>query len=140
MPHSGLLALTRGIPDGFEDPFLQPGLDPTAPDQAGFETMFGIVMALVVLAAVVSIAIAVRRGARYLHHGIDPTTVDVDLQAKLLRSQALAPAAPAPVADADGPGPRAVAERLAELDRLRDAGTITDEEHAAARARVIADV
>ncbi|GGC06707.1 hypothetical protein [Cellulomonas carbonis] len=155
------LSTVLAIQDGFGpdvEPGLDPGLGPTVPGQESFEAMFSLVMVLVVVGVVVSVVVAVRRGARYLHHGIDPTTVDVDLQARLLRSQALAPApdvAPGAVPDAAAASPappappgappgappaRSVAERLAELDRLREDGTITAEEHTAARLRVIADV
>ena len=70
---------------------------------------------------------------RYVQQGIDPTVADVDLQAKLLKSDLLAggrPAAPE----------RTVTDRLAELDTLLSAGTITAAEHAAARAKVLEDV
>lgn len=105
---------------------LPPGeLDPTLPP--GFEVAFGVFPVIFVLAVVVMIALAIRRGARYLQHGIDPTVADVDLTARALKSEALAPE-------------RSVEDRLAELDRLHSAGTISDEERAAARARVLGDV
>jgi hypothetical protein len=42
-----------------------------------------------------------------------------------------------PPAPAQAPAPRSVEERLADLDRLHEAGTITAAERDAARARVI---
>ncbi len=95
--------------------------------------MFTIVPVLMGIGIVVAIVLAIRRGVRYTQHGIDPTVADVDLTAKLLRSDLLAAERP------EAPE-RTVADRLAELDRLLAAGTISAEEHATARAKVLEDV
>lgn len=126
---SGLLVL---------DVFFPPddtGFDPLMP--AGSDAMFTAVPVIIGIGFVVVIALAIRRGFRYAEHGIDPTVVDVDLRAKLLNSDLLAPERP------DGPSvdvSRTVPERLAELDGLLAARTITADEHAAARARILEDL
>ncbi|MCV2395462.1 SHOCT domain-containing protein [Actinotalea sp. M2MS4P-6] len=109
------------------------GVDPLAP--TGMDAMFTAVPVIIGIGFVVVIVLAIRRGARYVQHGIDPTVADVDLQAKLLKSDLLAPErAPASAPE------HTVTERLAELDQLFAAGTISADEHAAARARVLDDV
>ena len=110
------------------DPF---GTDPLVP--SGFDAMFTIVPVLIGIGVVVAVVLAIRRGVRYTQHGIDPTVADVDLTAKLLKSDLLAPEHPVSPE-------RTVTERLAELDRLLASGTISAEEHAAARAKVLEDV
>lgn len=113
------------------DPF---GTDPLMP--SGTDALFTIVPVLVGIGFVVVIALAIRRFVRYSQHGIDPTVVDVDIAAKLLKSDILAPERP----ERPEPPVRTVTERLAELDGLLAAGTISAGEHAAARAKVLEDV
>ncbi len=104
-----------------------------------FDTLFTVVAVVVVLGIIVAVALAVRNAMAYRRHGLDPTTAEADLAARLMRSQALEPP-PRPPDPAVAPAPRSVTERLAELDALRAAGTITPEEHRAARDRVIGDL
>ncbi len=56
--------------------------------------------------------------------GINPLTAEADIINKVLASQAMAPNA-------------SIEDRLAELDRLKFEGKISDEEHSAARAAVL---
>ena len=128
----GLLALDAFVPpdDSGFDPLLPPGYD----------AAFTAVPALIGIGFVVVIALMIRRGFRYAQHGIDPTVADVDLQAKLLKSDLLAAERTVePPVVTQGPA-RTVTERLAELDGLLGAGAITAAEHAEARARVLEDV
>lgn len=117
------------------DSFVPPN-DPFGPDPlmpSGADALFTAVPVLVGIGFVVVIVLAIRRYVRFSQHGIDPTVADVDLTAKLLKSDLLAPERPErPV--------RTVTERLAELDGLLAAGTISVDEHAAARAKVLEDV
>lgn len=138
-----------------DDAFMDTGfVDPTFVDPAypgsdtGVDGVVGLFWVLFVVGAVVAVAIGIRRLAAYHRHGIDPTTVDVDLAARVLRSEALAPpsAATPTASGGDEPpaegarAPRSVEERLAELDRLHRAGVISDDEHRDARADVLRDV
>ncbi|OOB92009.1 hypothetical protein [Rathayibacter sp. VKM Ac-2630] len=75
-----------------------------------------IVIAAVVVLMVVLIVVNLRRAKKL---GVNPLTLETDLAAKLAK-------------DGFGGG-RTLRERLAELDRLRADGTLTAEEHAAAR-------
>lgn len=109
-----------------------PGLSVLVP--SAVDSTFNGFIGLFVVMAVVVLGLGIRRWMRYAQHGIDPTVVDVDLQAKLLKSDLLAGERAEPVAR------RTVTERLAELDALLAAGTISAEEHAAARATVLEDV
>ncbi|MHC5796205.1 SHOCT domain-containing protein [Lacisediminihabitans sp. FW035] len=89
-----------------------------------FGVIFGIVTAVVVIGIVISIAVAIRNAARVRNSGHDPLTLQSDLAVKLLDSEALAPA-------------KSLESRLLELDALLAKGTISKEEHAAARARLL---
>lgn len=86
-----------------------------------------VIVGLIVLAGFVYVGYALVRNRRRLRDaGHDPTTINADLAARAMNSRLLAPA--------DG---RPVADRLAELDRLHAAGSITDAERTAARASIL---
>lgn len=95
-------------------------------DDTTFSVIFAVIAVLVVIVFVAAIVLAVRNARAYRKKGLDPTTSHADLAARVMHSEALSPRRP-------------LEERLAELDRLRDAGTITAEEHAAARARILGE-
>ncbi|HET7900923.1 MAG TPA: hypothetical protein VFL59_07010 [Candidatus Nanopelagicales bacterium] len=90
---------------------------------------FVIVIFWILFAAVVIFIIytAVRRYRAAKDAGLDPFAGDVQLMGQAKNSAMLAPE-------------RTVADRLAEVDALLAAGTISTEEHAAARARIIGGV
>ncbi|QHC70205.1 SHOCT domain-containing protein [Rathayibacter sp. VKM Ac-2801] len=79
-------------------------------------TIVPIVIALVLALIAVLIVVNVRRAKRL---GVNPLTVQTDVAARIAR-------------DGLGGG-RPLADRLAELDALRAAGTISEAEHASAR-------
>jgi uncharacterized membrane protein len=118
--------------------------DPTM--GGGFEQVFGLF--LFVVAAVLSIAMAVRRAKRLHDAGIDPLDPETDLQVRLARSRTMSPADSTHVAERTPvPGPpsgnepaKTVEERLADVDRLYAAGTITPSERDAARSRILASI
>ena len=81
----------------------------------------GIIVTVVFVLVVVGVVLNVRK-AKSL--GLDPLTANVDLAAKAMDSDLLR-------------GSRSKAERLAEVDALLAAGTITATEHAEARAAIL---
>jgi hypothetical protein len=89
-----------------------------------FEVLFGVVALLILSIVVLTVVMAVRNIRALQRAGLDPTTVQADLVARLADSDLLAPA---PSLEA----------RLAELADLRARGLISDEEHAAARAAAL---
>ncbi|MBY0686993.1 DUF2630 family protein [Microbacterium marinilacus] len=92
-----------------------------------FPIVFGVI-AVIVVAVFAYVIYATIRSRRALRRaGQDPDTIQADLAARVMQSDLLRPAG------------RSTQERLAELDRLRSSGSITAEEHAAARARVLAE-
>ncbi|MFN8158235.1 MAG: SHOCT domain-containing protein [Candidatus Nanopelagicales bacterium] len=86
--------------------------------------LFGIFFLLVVGFIVFS---ASRRYRAAKAAGLDPYAGDIQLMGQAKNSAMLAPE-------------RSVADRLAEVDALRAAGTISAEEHDAARARILGTV
>jgi len=85
-----------------------------------FAVFFVVVVGLIVFSAT-------RRYKAAKAAGLDPFAGDVQLMGQAKNSAMLAPE-------------RTVAERLAEVDALRSAGTISAEEHAAARAKILGTV
>ena len=107
-------------------------MDPNQPDFGGadvsgadFNGAFGVIITIVVIGILVSIILAIVRGARVLNAGHNPLTLQTDLELRALDSNALAPTA-------------SVEQRLAHLDDLLAKGTISQSEHATARAAVLA--
>lgn len=94
------------------------------PSDSGFDTMFTIALVLIGAGFVLVIALIIRNATRMRQHGIDPTTLNADLAAKLMQSNVLAP-------------DRSVEARLADLDRLAQQGTISADEHRDARRAVL---
>ena len=89
-----------------------------------FGTLFVAAGVVIAVVFVLVIVLLVRNANAYRRQGFDPTTVDADLAARVMRSQVLAPQ-------------ESLEDRLAELDRLAAAGRISPEEHQAARARLL---
>ena len=100
-------------------------VNPLTPD--AFSVVFGLVVVVVVLGFGFVIFSIVRNAQKASELGHDPLTMQTELAAKALDSQALAPA-------------RTVEQRLAEVDALLAAGTISTDEHTAARARILGTI
>lgn len=100
--------------------------DPVLIGPVGPDPVFVLVATVVVLGIVGSIATAVYRAVRMANRGRNPLTLREDLAYWASRAPVLTPAA-------------TKAERLDELDVLLGSGRITAEEHAAARARILAE-
>ncbi len=83
--------------------------------------IFGVIFGLVVVLIVVS---AVKRYRAAKVAGLDPFAGDIQVMGAVAHSKALTPDVP-------------VEERLAEIDRLHAARTISAEEREAARARIL---
>ncbi|MEV8023488.1 SHOCT domain-containing protein [Microbacterium sp. NPDC080220] len=129
-----------GVPPGMDDGGF---MDPTGMDgmAAGFSAVFGLVLVLGIVGAVFGLVVRARKYRILSDAGIDPLTVDAQIAAKVLRSDALAPAASEPAVAtppaAPTPAVPAIEQRLIELDGLRARGIISDEEHREARAAVL---
>jgi hypothetical protein len=91
--------------------------------------LFSLVLILVVVVFAVGIAMTVRRAKKLRDAGIDPLDPETDLAIRLARSRTLLP-----------PPPATLTQRLAELDDLHRAGTITSGEREAARARLLGTI
>jgi hypothetical protein len=116
------------VPIDPNDPNSPVFSDPTVTDPNGFQSMFdgvsGAIVVLFVVIVVFAIAIAVRNASRAIDQGQNPLTVDYDLKLKALDSAVLSPE-------------RSTEEKLAEVEQLFAAGTITADERAAARERIL---
>lgn len=99
-------------------------------DPAGFDGLFGFAFGLIVVMMIGTFAfqafVFLRNHRAARESGHDIFTLPTDLATSALNSELLA-------------GERSIEQRLAELDDLRSRGGISDEEHAAARAAVLAD-
>ena len=108
------------------DPFATDGTD-----------LFTVVPVLVGVAAVVIVVLgvvtSVRSAKRLKDAGLDPLDPKTDLAIRLAQSRMLSPEADAP---APGRTP-SLTERLAELDALYRAGTISAAERDTARAKLL---
>ncbi|MCS0500471.1 SHOCT domain-containing protein [Protaetiibacter mangrovi] len=98
-------------------------MDPLAPPPE-FSAVFGLVTTVVILGIIGVIVVAIVNAKKAADLGHNPLTMQTELQAKVLDSQALA-------------AERSVEERLAELERLRAAGLIDDAEYEQTRARIL---
>jgi len=101
--------------------------EPVGPVMPGFDAAFGIVIAIVVIGGIVALAIFLRNASKAVEAGQNPLTVDYDLSLKALKSDVLAPE-------------RSTEEKLAEIERLFAAGTITADEREAARLRILGSI
>ena len=90
----------------------------------GFDAAFGLIGAIVVIGIIVAIVLGVRNASKAVEAGQNPLTVEYDLALKALSSDALA-------------APKPTEEKLAEIERLYAAGTITADEREAARIRIL---
>ncbi len=111
-------------------------VDPTA--GGGFGDVAGLFVAIFVIVAVLGVAMSLRRASKLRDAGIDPLDPETDLQVRWAQNLDRGrPPVPAP-APASGTAPgKTVDERLADVDRLYAAGTITPSERDAARARIL---
>ncbi len=111
-------------------------VDPTA--GGGFGDVAGLFIAIVVIVAVLGVALALRRASRLRDAGIDPLDPETDLQVRWAQNLDRGrPSAPAPATPSGTAPGRTVEERLADVDRLYAAGTITPAERDAARGRIL---
>jgi hypothetical protein len=97
------------------------------PGSEAADSMFAIVPVIIIVGFVVVIGTAIYRFYAARREGLDPLAGDIQLMGAAKQSQMLAPE-------------RSLEERLAEIDTLLAAGTITQDEHDAARARIIASL
>lgn len=129
-----------GVPPGMDDGGF---MDPTGMDgmASGLSAIFGLILVLGIVGAVFGLVIRARKYRILSDAGIDPLTVDAQIAAKVLRSDALAPAASEPAIAtppaAPSPAVPTIEQRLIELADLRARGIISDEEHREARAAVL---
>jgi len=100
-------------------------VNPLVPDS--FSVIFGVFVVIIVLGFGFVIFSIVRNASKATQLGHDPITMQTELTARAIDSQALAPA-------------RSVEERLAEVDELLARGAISSDEHAAARARILGGI
>ncbi|MFC3298504.1 SHOCT domain-containing protein [Arthrobacter agilis] len=105
-----------------EDIIPDPSLDPGA--TGAFDAAFTIILVLVLAVFVFVIVSIVRNAGRARRAGHDPLTLQTDLAVRALDSEMLGPR-------------RSTADRLAELQSLHEDGTITADELAAARGRIL---
>jgi uncharacterized membrane protein len=91
----------------------------------GFVIFFGLAVLFIIAVAVVMVVMISRNAAKARELGHDPLTMQTELAARAMDSELLAPR---PSLEA----------RLAELDDLHARGVITADEHAKARAEVLA--
>jgi hypothetical protein len=103
---------------------LAVGPDPLQP--GGADVMFTVVPVLIVIGFVFVIGSIVYRSVRMARRGQNPLTLQEDVAMRVLRAPQLQRA-------------RTKAERLDELDTLRALGRISEEELAAARAKVLSE-
>lgn len=89
--------------------------------------LFAIVPVIIGIGFLLVIGTAAYRFYAARREGLDPLAGDIQVMAAAKDSQLLAPG-------------RSLEERLAEIDTLLAAGTITQDEHDAARARIIASL
>jgi len=98
--------------------------EPANAGMPGFDAAFGLIGAIVVIGIIVAIVLGVRNASKAVEAGQNPLTVEYDLALKALSSDALA-------------APKPTEEKLAEIERLYAAGTITADEREAARIRIL---
>ncbi|MFP7834737.1 SHOCT domain-containing protein [Marisediminicola sp. LYQ134] len=91
---------------------------------AVFPYVFSVVAAFIVLVFVFVIVSRVRAAKKVRDAGHDPLTLDSDLAVRAMESKALAP-------------DESVESRLADLEQLLVARTITADEYAEARRRIL---
>lgn len=89
-----------------------------------FEAVFTGLIVLFVVVFCVVIALGVRNYLKVRRSGHDPMTLETDLAIKLLDSDALR-------------GEKSIEDRLEAIDRLRASGTISEQEYAATRQKIL---
>ena len=87
----------------------------------------GWFIAIFVIVGVIAIGGAIWRATVLRQGGLNPFVAKEQLESKLAQSQMMAPPSPE----------RTTEQRLADIDDLRDRGVITEDEHSAARAKII---
>jgi hypothetical protein len=91
-----------------------------------FVLLFGIAVLFIICVFLFIIGTAIYRWHAARESGLDPLAGDIQLMATARNSRLLAPADPK--------------ARLAELDNLLAAGSISPEEHAKARERILGEI
>ena len=102
-------------------------LDPESTFLPAFSVGLTIVAVIIALGVAFIVVSTVRNVIKVRASGHDPMALQTDLAVTLLDSGALAPDRP-------------LLRRFADLDALLAAGTISPEEHSAARARILGSV
>lgn len=87
----------------------------------------GWFIAIFVIVGIIAIGGAIWRAVVLRQGGLNPVVAKEQLESRLAQSQLMTPAPPE----------KTIEQRLAEIDDLKDRGVITEEEHAAARAKII---
>jgi hypothetical protein len=90
-----------------------------------FTIFFTVFIVLFVAAVIVIVITVVRNIGKARRSGLDPLTMQTDLAARVMNSDLLAAEKP-------------LAEKLEDVDALLARGAITQEEHATARAAILA--
>ena len=93
---------------------------------SGFDAVFIGICIFAAAVVVLAIVLVVRNVLKARKSGIDPFTVQTDLAAKVLNSEALK-------------GAQSKPERLADVDAMLAQGVITATEHSEARASILRD-
>ena len=124
-----------------------PGFPDPVADQGTFTAIFGVIATIVVIGIVITIIVAIVNAKKVVDSGHNPLTLQTELELKVLDSAALAPSpsssaagpsATPPAAAAVAGSAESIEDRLHKLDDLHARKLITDEELAAARAKVLA--
>ncbi len=89
-----------------------------------FEIAFSCVGIVVALGFVFVIVTVIRNARRTKKAGYDPMTLQTELAVRAMNSRTLAPE-------------RSLPDRLAELEQLKDTGTISAAEYSSARADIL---
>ncbi len=121
---------------GPEDPFDTGGFDMFSGVGTAMGVFIALVFVLFVGVVVLMIVVSVRRARKFKEAGIDPLDPGADIAIRAMRHSGLVGPRPPAAAQASTPPP-SLTERLAELDALHRAGTITAAERDAARATLL---
>lgn len=110
-------------------------------DQGNFGALFGVVLTVVIVSIVVGLIVRAVNAAKVIQAGRNPLTLQTDIELQLLASKALAPDDTAPAQpERTGPGGLTATEsKLLTLHDLHSRNLISDEELAAARAKILAE-
>jgi hypothetical protein len=121
---------------GPEDPFGTDGFDMFAGVGTAMGVFIVLFFVLFVGMVVFIVVVTVRRARKFKEAGIDPLDPGADIAIRAMQRGGLVGPRP-PAAGQEPPPPPSLTQRLAELDALHRAGTITAAEREAARAKLL---